>query len=68
MNRPGPGFPKQRKARRLALVLLARPLLAARHGRQTMPASPEKLEATRERLQRGQYLVNQVMACGGAKA
>ena len=51
-------------ARCLALVLVLGPLLGACHGKYIRPTSPEKFQATPERLQRGQYLVNQVMACG----
>jgi cytochrome c553/mono/diheme cytochrome c family protein len=51
-------------ARCLALVAVLGPLLGACHGKYIRPTSPEKFQATPERLQRGQYLVNQVMACG----
>ena len=34
-------------------------------GKYIRPTSAEKFEATPERLQRGQYLVNQLMGCGG---
>jgi mono/diheme cytochrome c family protein len=35
------------------------------HGKYIRATSSEKFEATPERLQRGHYLVNQVMSCGG---
>ena len=52
------------RMRCLALALLLGPVLAACHGKYIRPTSPDKFEATPERLQRGQYLVNQVLACG----
>jgi len=54
-----------RTARCLVFAVVLGPLLAACHGKYIRPTSPEKFAATPERLQRGQYLVNQVMACGG---
>ena len=53
-----------RTARCLGLALVLAPLLGACHRKYIRPTSPEKFEATPERLQRGQYLVNQLMACG----
>jgi len=40
------------------------PGLGGCRGKYIRPTTSEKFEATAERLQRGQYLVNQVMACG----
>ena len=66
MKRAGTGLPRQWNTPRLvlALTLLVGPLLASCHGKYIRPTTPERFEATPERLQRGQYLVNQVMACG----
>jgi len=66
MNSTDASTPRKvvRAAQRLALVLALGPLLGACHGKYIRPTSPEKFEATPERLQRGQYLVNQLMGCG----
>jgi mono/diheme cytochrome c family protein len=54
-----------RNAVRLTLsLLLAATTLDGCKGKYIRVTSPEKFEATPERLQRGQYLVNQVMGCG----
>lgn len=49
----------------LGLLLVLATTGAACHGRYIRPTSAEKFEASPERLQRGQYLVNQLMGCGG---
>ena len=49
-----------------ALTLLSALVsLASCTGKYIRPTSNESFEATPERLQRGQYLVNQLMGCGG---
>lgn len=45
-------------------VAVALPLAGCK-GKYIRTTTTEKFEATPERLQRGQYLVNQVMSCGG---
>jgi len=56
-----------RAAARLQTALLVASLtaLGGCKGKYIRPTSAETFEATPERLQRGQYLVNQVMGCGG---
>jgi mono/diheme cytochrome c family protein len=49
----------------LLAILLLPTLTTACKGKYIRPTSPEKFEATPERLERGQYLVNQLMGCGG---
>jgi mono/diheme cytochrome c family protein len=48
-----------------ACVVAVAAFAPACHGKYIRTTSSEKFEATPERLQRGQYLVNQVMSCGG---
>ena len=49
----------------LFLLVVSGTAAAGCKGKYIRPTSDEKFEATPERLQRGQYLVNQVMGCGG---
>ncbi|HEX2658405.1 MAG TPA: c-type cytochrome, partial [Polyangia bacterium] len=61
------GRPSNGTAATLLLAVLAGALasLGGCKGKYIRPTTDEKFEATPERLQRGQYLVNQVMGCGG---
>ena len=58
-----PRAPRLAPAAALALLTAAASLGGCR-GKYIRPTTAERFEATPERLQRGQYLVNQVMACG----
>ena len=63
------GDPSQKRrtrgAQNPAFVLSVALALGGCKGKYIRPTTPEKFEATPERLQRGQYLVNQAMGCGG---
>jgi hypothetical protein len=68
MRRPEAGKPRwtcPRGGKSTACLVLALVSLGACKGKYIRPTSVGKFEATPERLQRGQYLVNQVMGCGG---
>jgi mono/diheme cytochrome c family protein len=65
MTSPGTVSSRRTAVRKAtALFLGAAAALAGCHGKYIRPTSPAPFEATPERLQRGQYLVNQVMGCG----
>jgi mono/diheme cytochrome c family protein len=59
------GLSGPRPGRSLGIPFTLLMALIGCKGKYIRETSPERFEATQERLLRGQYLVNQVMSCGG---